>query len=99
MADELRKSMSSEAILIPPSNLKELGAILKRCGLIVTNDSGPMHIAAAVGTAVVAIFGPTNPEFQGPVTDRREIIQNQDLLCLGCGSLELWVGGTEDCDD
>jgi lipopolysaccharide heptosyltransferase II len=91
-AAEIQKSMRARPDLIPPSNLKQLGAILKRCNLIVTNDSGPMHIAAAVGTAVVAIFGPTNPEFQGPVTERRAIIQNQDLLCLGCNFTHCPIG-------
>jgi lipopolysaccharide heptosyltransferase II len=84
MAAEIQGLMSAKAILIPPSNLKQLAAILKRCNLVVTNDSGPMHIAAAVGTPVVAIFGPTNPELQGPVGVPSEIVQNEKLVCLGC---------------
>ncbi len=45
----------------------ELIALLERSSFLVTNDSGPMHIAAAVGTPVVAIFGPESPVFYGPV--------------------------------
>lgn len=48
------------------TSIKGLAALLKRARLLVTNDSGPMHIAAAVGTPVAAIFGPTDPVRTGP---------------------------------
>ena len=44
----------------------QLGALLRRCSLFIGNDSAPMHLAAAVGTPVVALFGPTSPERYGP---------------------------------
>lgn len=47
-------------------NLHHLVAAIKKCDLLVTNDSGPMHIAAAVGTPVVALFGPTDEKISGP---------------------------------
>jgi len=43
-----------------------LPALLSRASLLITNDSGPMHVAAAVGTAVVALFGPTSAARTGP---------------------------------
>jgi heptosyltransferase-3 len=92
MAGEIRNSMRHPAVLIPPCNLKQLAAILSRCGLLVTNDSGPMHIAAAVGTPVVAIFGPTNPDLQGPVGVPHEVIQYQKILCLGCNFTSCPIG-------
>lgn len=46
--------------------LGRLAAILERASLMITNDSGPMHLAAAVGTPVIAIFGPTDPDAVGP---------------------------------
>jgi heptosyltransferase-2 len=48
------------------TTLRELCAALKLCALLVTNDTGPMHVAAAVGTPVVAPFGSTSPELTGP---------------------------------
>lgn len=83
-AEAIRSAMPRSCHLIPPSSLKELAAILRRCSLLVTNDSGPMHIAAAIGMPVVALFGPTRPELQGPFDTPHVIVQNHRLLCLGC---------------
>jgi ADP-heptose:LPS heptosyltransferase len=59
---------------------------------MVTNDSGPMHIAAATGTPVVAIFGPTRPHLQGPFGNEAEVVQNQKLFCLGCNLTKCPIG-------
>ncbi|MEW6324597.1 MAG: lipopolysaccharide heptosyltransferase II [Nitrospirota bacterium] len=48
------------------TTLPQLAALLRRAAVLVTNDSGPMHLAAAVGTPVVAMFGPTDPRKVGP---------------------------------
>lgn len=48
------------------TSLRELMALLKLCRVLLTNDSGPMHVAAALGTPVVVPFGSTSPELTGP---------------------------------
>jgi heptosyltransferase II len=48
------------------TTLRELLALLKLCKVVITNDSGPMHVAAALGTPVVVPFGSTSPELTGP---------------------------------
>ena len=52
-----------------------LGALLELCALYVGNDSGPTHLAAAVGAPVVAIFGPTDPAVYAPFTDRAVVLR------------------------
>jgi heptosyltransferase-2 len=48
------------------TSLRQLMALLKTCRLLLTNDSGPMHVAAALGTPVVVPFGSTSPELTAP---------------------------------
>lgn len=67
------------------TDLKQLACILKNSKLLVTNDSAPMHIAWAVGTPIVAIFGPTNHEKYGP-TGKKDIIIRKPLPCSPCQS-------------
>jgi heptosyltransferase-2 len=63
--------------------IADLPALLSQCHLFVGNDSGAMHVAAAVGLPTVAVFGPTDPEGTAPVTPRRSIVQ-QKPYCSPC---------------
>jgi heptosyltransferase-2 len=71
--------------LVGQTDLHMLVAAIDQCLVLVANDSAPVHIAAARGTPVVAIFGPTVPQ-QGfaPYTDRARIVERQ-LACRPCG--------------
>jgi lipopolysaccharide heptosyltransferase II len=71
----------------PETSLKELGALLSQCALVVANDSGPMHIAAALGVPTVGIFGPTSWKLQGPYGDSHGVAYKEGLTCLGCNRL------------
>ena len=63
--------------------LQQLGVLLKYARLFVTNDSGPMHLAAALSTPVVAIFGPTDHRVYGPEGAKHRIVR-LDLPCSPC---------------
>lgn len=65
------------------TRIGDLPALLACCGLFVGNDSGAMHVAAAVDLPVVAIFGPTDPQGTSPVTPRVIIVQ-QRVSCSPC---------------
>ena len=68
------------------TSLRELMALLKLCRVLLTNDTGPMHIAAALGTPVVVPFGSTSPELTGPLSmdgSRHQIIKS-DAPCSPC---------------
>jgi heptosyltransferase-2 len=68
------------------TSLRELIALLKLCRVLLTNDSGPMHVAAALGTPVVAPFGSTSPELTGPGLpgDLRHRLLKSDAPCSPC---------------
>jgi heptosyltransferase-2 len=65
------------------TSLAELPALLSRCQLFIGNDSGAMHVAAAVGLPIVAVFGPTDPLGTAPVTPRCTVVQ-QKPYCSPC---------------
>jgi heptosyltransferase-1 len=62
------------------TSLVELAALLQQARLAVTTDTGPMHLAAALGTPVVALFGPTAPWRTGPFGEGHEVVR----LALPC---------------
>jgi heptosyltransferase-2 len=65
----------------------ELTALLARARALVTNDSGPAHVASAVRTPVVAVFGPTVPAFgYTPFGERNRIVEREGLACRPCSS-------------
>ena len=67
LAEEIRSAMKNKPVIsCGKTNLKELGALLERASLVVANDSGPMHLAVAMGTKTIALFGPTSPKLTGP---------------------------------
>jgi heptosyltransferase-2 len=63
--------------------IEDLPALLSQCHLFIGNDSGAMHVAAAVGLPVVAVFGPTDPFGTAPVTPRCSIVQDKPY-CSPC---------------
>ena len=74
---------------IPPvdltgkTSLKQLAHIIKNAKAVVAGDTGPMHLAAAVNTPVVALFGPTDPKRNGPYGEGH-IVLTVDYPCQGC---------------
>ena len=67
--------------------LLHLAGLISRCALFVTNDSGPMHLAAALGVPVIALFGPTDATATGPMGEGHMIIR-KDADCAPCGMRE-----------
>ena len=67
--------------------LREAAALVGRAAVLVTNDSAPLHFAAAVGTPVVAVFGPTAPaQGFGPRGPRDVVVQHRAMPCRPCSS-------------
>ena len=68
--------------------LVELGSVLQQLDLLITVDSGPMHMAAALGIPVLALFGPTDPVRTGPYGSRHTVVKVEELSCAPCFSRE-----------
>lgn len=73
--------------IIDKTNIRQLAHILKRANLIITNDSAPLHLGCAVGTKVLSIFGPTDPNRYGP-TGEFDIVIAKKLFCSPCEKAE-----------
>ena len=69
--------------LVGKTSILQLGALLERCEVCLTCDSGPMHIAAAVGTPTVSLFGPTDPVRHKPYGTGHTIIE-KPIECRPC---------------
>lgn len=80
----IAERLSRSAIdLTGKTSMSDLPGLLSQCHLFLGNDSGAMHVAAAVGLPVVAVFGPTEPKGTAPVTPRHTIVQ-QKPYCSPC---------------
>jgi heptosyltransferase-2 len=86
LAEQVAAAMRHPArVLAGQTRLSELVGVLSRLRLLVTNDSGPMHVASALGTPVVAVFGPTDERETAPAGSARTRIVREPVPCAPCG--------------
>ncbi len=84
VAGEIAAAMKRPAVqLAGETSIADLPALFASCDMFIGNDSGAMHVAAAVGLPVVAVFGPTDPEGTAPVTPQRAIVRHR-VACSPC---------------
>jgi heptosyltransferase-2 len=84
LAEQIAASMTTPArVLCGETTLPELVGVLSRLGLLLTNDSGPMHVAAALGVPVLAVFGPTDWRETAPVGPRARLVR-EPVDCSPC---------------
>lgn len=77
------------ALLAPPTNLRELASLLRAARLVIGGDTGPLHMAAALGTRVVGLYGPTNPRRNGPYGQLEHCINEfERSKCMDAISVE-----------
>lgn len=66
------------------ASIAESAAVIKSCNQLITNDSGPMHIASAVGTPIIALFGPTDKDFGFYPLGKNNIVLTKGYDCSPC---------------
>ena len=103
IAGRIKKKMKKIPIVFSGrTNLKELGALMERASLVISGDSGPMHIAVAMGSSVIALFGPTSPHLTGPYGSGNYRVIQKDVGCevpcydLTCGNYKCMEAITVD---
>ncbi len=84
--DIATRSRSKPVSLAGTTSLLQLGAVLEQCAAAVSGDTGPMHMATAVGTPVIALFGAADPARTGPVGAGHRVIRAEDVVCVPCRS-------------
>lgn len=87
-ANFIKNYLKDDAVLIPEVNIGKMSSLIKNCALVIANDSGPMHIAAALGVPTLGIFGPTNPKAHRPFSPNSDYVIKEDLHCIICNKLE-----------
>lgn len=84
LVKEIAQGLPEKAIdLAGVTSLRELACLIKDCDVLVTNDSGPMHIAAAFKTPLIALFGSTDDQVTGPYGQNKSVI-NKRVKCSPC---------------
>jgi lipopolysaccharide heptosyltransferase II len=80
----LKQKLGENIKLAPETNIRQMAAIINFCDILIANDSGPMHIAAALNKPVLGLFGPTDPKKHGPYSPYSAYINKVDLFCIIC---------------
>jgi len=80
LAQEVVREAAGAALLAPSTSIADLAAIARGAALMISGDTGPTHLAAAVGTPIVGIYGPTRPSRNGPLAPD-DITISRDTVC------------------
>jgi heptosyltransferase-2 len=88
LAAAVREGMRHPVHDLCGCSLGELGALLKRTEFLVTGDTGPMHVASAVGARVLALYGPISPVRSGPIGEGHRIVMHDELECCPCNRFD-----------
>jgi lipopolysaccharide heptosyltransferase II len=85
LCEDIAARMSRKPVIVAGwTSLGEAAALMERCRLLVMNDSGAMHVAAALGVRTVVIFGPVDEKVYGPFPVHEQIIVSKPIPCRPC---------------
>ena len=87
-ASFIKNNLPDLCVLAPETSVKLMSGLINNCNLIIANDSGPMHISAALGIPTLGLFGPTDPKTHGPYSEVSDYVINENLFCRICNLQE-----------
>lgn len=86
IADEILRETTANVLNVANKlSVKELGALLARANVVLTGDTGPLHIASALGRPIVCLSGAADPDRTGPTSPLDLVVINRELSCVPCG--------------
>jgi ADP-heptose:LPS heptosyltransferase len=83
----IKEKLKPTPLIAPRTSFGQLSGLIEKCDLVIANDSGPMHAAAALNVPTIGIFGPTNPENHRPYSVKSDYVIKSDLFCIICNKL------------
>lgn len=86
-AKAIRDGIIPNPFLAPETSFGHMSALIEKCDLVIANDSGPMHVSAALGIPTLGIFGPTDPKAHRPYSDKSGFVIHSELFCIKCNKL------------
>ena len=90
LADEIAEQMAYSPLIVSQATPMQLAALLQRCRLYISNDTGPMHLSTAVKTPTVALFGASNLTQWAPPWDKHAVLAREDCPFLKTLSSKAW---------
>ena len=109
LAVQVASAAGRSAVVSPPTHsIRELAELLRQADLFISADTGPMHVAAALGVPVVALFGPKDPVLHGPYGEKTRVVRAgvacspcskracDDVKCMRSITLEMVMAAVED---
>ncbi|HVC82058.1 MAG TPA: lipopolysaccharide heptosyltransferase II [Chloroflexota bacterium] len=90
ISEDIRRRMRHQPLVLTgTTDIDELMAVLARCDLVLSGDSGPLHMAVALGRPTVSLYGPTDPRIYGPTPQfgQPAVVIRRDLRCSPCYNL------------
>jgi len=90
ISEDIRRRMSHQPLVLTgATDIDELLAVFARCDLVLSGDSGPLHLAVALGRPTVSLYGPTDPRIYGPTPriGQPAVVIRRDLRCSPCYNL------------
>ena len=85
---QIKTKLKKQVTIAPETDINDMAALIGKCDMVIANDSGPMHIAAALNVPTIGLFGPTEPKKHGPYSENSAYIIKDDLDCIMCNKLE-----------
>jgi heptosyltransferase-2 len=84
MVRALHRFGAEHSVMVPPVDVASLASVLSRCDILIANNSGPLHLAGAIGMPTVSVMGPTDPVRFWPMGVEQTVLRRRELACSPC---------------